>query len=91
MPKPLTPWNSNHPKLVWRGKLDNRYLVEVQRTDRSSGILCIFDHKKKNRLIASWKVALSYGAAFGPDVADVAEWTEKVEKFVKNAYLHRKK
>lgn len=93
MQKPLVAWHSDedHPKLVWRAKLDNRYLVEVHRSGKNSARLCIFDHKKNSRLIACWNVTLSYGAAFGPDTADVAEWQEKVSSFINHAYLHRKK
>lgn len=89
MAQPLIPWDSesiDHPDLVWRAKLDNRYLAEVHRTGSHSGTLYIFDHDKNFKEIARWDVGLSYGAQFGPDVADVAEWEEQVSDFIDNTY-----
>lgn len=90
MSQALLPWdspgNADHPQLVWRSKLDNRYLIEVHRTDDSHGKLYVFDHNKGDQEIFSQEVGLSYGAMFGPDVADVNEWQEKVLDFVDNAY-----
>jgi len=89
MSQPLLPWESeniNHPNLIWRAKLDNRYLAEVHRTDGSHGKLLVFDHDKNDQEIACWEVSLSYGAICGPDVADVNEWEDKVQKFIDDTY-----
>ncbi|OGD30034.1 hypothetical protein A2833_02935 [Candidatus Azambacteria bacterium RIFCSPHIGHO2_01_FULL_44_55] len=90
MSQPLLSWDSAddtvHPQLVWRNKLDNRYLIEVHRTDGYSGKLYIFDHDKNDQEIFSLDVGLSYGATFGPDVADVQEWQEKALDFIDNTY-----
>ncbi len=89
MSQPLLPWDSlenSHSNLVWRSKMDKRYLIEIRRTGDYQGRLCIFDHIKNNREIASWDVNLSYGAMFGPDVADVDEWCEKIADFIDNTY-----
>lgn len=81
---PLLPWGStdDHPHLVWRDTLDGRYLVEVQRTGPYTGTLVVFDHDAGDRLIMETDVGLSYGALFGPDADDLAEWQEKVIKFI---------
>lgn len=86
--KPLIPWEleESHPEVVWRTKVDDRYLVEVRGVSRSKGELLIFDHKNNDEKIAGWDVALSYGAVFGPDVADVKDWEEKVLDFIDNKY-----
>lgn len=89
MTKPLVPWDSEdatHPSLVWWNKFDNRYLAEVHRVADYLGELYVFDHDKKDKQIACWPVGLSYGAMFGPDIADVAEWEEKVIDFIDNTY-----
>lgn len=57
---------------MWFAGLDNRYQIEVHRTGSHSGKLYIFNPKNKKEEIASWDVNLSYGAQFGPAVADVA-------------------
>lgn len=87
--QPLLSWetkDNTHPQLVWRSKLDKRYLIEVQRTDDYHGKLVIFDHEKNDQEIACWDVNLTYGAIFGPDVADIAEWQDKTIDFIDNAY-----
>ncbi|OGY65837.1 MAG: hypothetical protein A3A16_02105 [Candidatus Harrisonbacteria bacterium RIFCSPLOWO2_01_FULL_44_18] len=92
--RPLIPWDSedaNHPKLIWRNKIDKRFLIEVRRAGNYSAKLFIFDHQKNDRPIACWRVSLAYGAMFGPEVADVNEWQEKVVNFIDKAYLKRKK
>ena len=88
MSQPLSPWDSDgdHPNIVWRCKLDNRYLIEVQRTGERNAKLSVFDHERSDEEIASWDVELSYGAIFGPDVDDVSTWQEKVADFVDNTY-----
>jgi hypothetical protein len=81
--KPIMAWESQEPfdsnaRVVWWSRVDDRYQVEVQRVDKSNGQLCIFDHVNNDVLIFEEPVALSYGAAFGPDVDDVDEWREIV-------------
>lgn len=90
MSKPLVPWNSpdetSHPQLVWRDKIDNRYLAEVRRISAYEGKFCVFDHNQNDKEIASWKISLSYGAPFGPDIEDVLKWQEKIIDFIDNIY-----
>lgn len=88
MATPLVPWDSDstHANLVWRSKLDNRYLIEVQRVGDYTANLYIFDHEKDDKEIACWPVTLTYGARFGPDVDDVDDWMKKTEDFIDNTY-----
>lgn len=79
--KPVMSWSSKDPfdaegLIVWWSRLDDRYQVEVQRAGERAGILRIFDHSHSDSLIHEQPVGLSYGATFGPDVADVAERQE---------------
>jgi hypothetical protein len=88
MAKPIAPWEGqatfSHPDLVWFATLDGRYQIEVQRASRSTGNLCIFDHADGDKELANWLVPLAYGAVFGPDVDDVAQWQDKVLEFIDN-------
>ena len=78
---PLALWendNSEHERLVWYSRLDQKFQVEVHRIDDRSGCLIIFDHVNQMSVIYTEHVDLSYGAVFGPDVADVRYWEDKV-------------
>ena len=90
MSQPLLPWDSlkstNHPQLVWRSQLNDRYIIEMQRTGGYSGKLFVFDHNQSDQEIFSVDVGLSYLAMFGPDMADVQEWQEKVLDLIDNTY-----
>ena len=90
MATPLIPFDSpdgaTHPQMVWNAILDDRYIVEVQRTGGATGNLLVFDHNKNDQEIFSKEVSLSYGARFGADVADVEDWAEKVTDFIDNTY-----
>jgi len=65
--------------VVWTSKLDDKYEVTVTRTDGYHGELTISEgdlvHHRES-------VGLSYGALFGPDMADVAEWRRIAVEFV---------
>ena len=93
MSQPLLPWDSpedsDHPQLVWRSKLDRRFLIEVHRTNSRSGKLFVFDHNKNDQEIFSTDIGFSYGATFGPDVIDIQEWENKVLDFIDNTYNKR--
>jgi hypothetical protein len=72
------------PLLVWWSQLDGRYLVEVVRDDpeRPTATLRIFDHLEADLLVVDQPVLLTYGAAFGPDIADVADWQRRAIEIV---------
>jgi len=74
-------------KNAWSGIIDQRYKVEVQRTEPYQGILCVWDGKNNDALIFEKEVSISYNAAFGVDVADVREWQDVVCDFIDNANL----
>lgn len=92
MANPTLPWDSqveDHPDLVWRAKFDDRYLIEVARTGERTAKLRIWDHAKGDAEIAEWDVGLAYGALFGPDVGDVAEWQDRIAAFIDDDYSKR--
>ena len=64
---------------VWATVIDQRHIVEVQRINHRS-YLCLFDLDGKFRHVEKTNVA--YGAAFGPDVGDVAAWQERAAAIV---------
>jgi hypothetical protein len=64
---------------VWTSTLDARYEVTVTRTDDYHGELTI---SKGNQVLHRESVGLSYGAIFGPDVANVADWQRIALEFV---------
>lgn len=79
MAKPLANWDDEQqtpPGVVWWSKLDNRYIVEVQRKDGDTGTLYVFDHEDGDKEIFSQSVVFMYGAAFGPDAEQVGEWMD---------------
>lgn len=83
---PLQGWDETnkvvHPMHVWGAQLDDRYLIEVQRKDQNTAVLCIFDHHDNDKLIFSKDTGLAYGAAYGPDVEDVGRWQEECAEYV---------
>lgn len=68
--------------VVWENTLDNgAYQCKVVRAegDGYSGELVV---SQDDEVIHREVVGLSYAARFGPDVADVAEWSERVVEVV---------
>ncbi|MBB6147190.1 hypothetical protein HNQ77_005184 [Silvibacterium bohemicum] len=57
--------------VAWTSSPDGRYEVNVTRTDDYHGELTI---SEGNQVLNRKPVGLSYGAIFGPDVADVTDW-----------------
>ncbi len=70
-------------RVVWKNILDKKYRVEVERIDSGSGELKVFDGvDEKSNVLHREKVTISYNAIFGPDVADVSIWEDKVINFI---------
>ena len=65
--------------VVWTSILDKRYEVTVTRSDDYLAELTI---SEGNQVLHRESVGLSYGAIFGPDVADVADWRRTAVAFV---------
>jgi hypothetical protein len=64
--------------VVWTSTLDGKYEVTVTRINDYLGELAISEADiVHHREI----VGLSYGATFGPDVADVSEWQRIAVEF----------
>lgn len=80
-PVPVQGWNNPEQlpeePVVWRSRLDKRYLIEVVRTDDNVAQFRMFDHDHDDRLVMDEPVGLAYGAMFGPDVDDVSVWQER--------------
>lgn len=65
--------------IVWEAKLDQIYQCKTERTGESTGILKI---EEDDRVLFEKPVTLSFGALFGPDIADVQEWEQTCIDFV---------
>ena len=63
------------PALVWQAILDGKYGCSVARINGSRGRLVVANEETKEILLDK-EVGLSYGAVFGPDAGDVAQWEE---------------
>ena len=61
--------------IVWESKLDTIYNCQVTRTDEYKGILKL-TNTENDWVLVEQEVGLSYGAKFGPNVDDVAQWQE---------------
>ena len=64
-------------EVVWESNLDNRYDCKVTRNLEYTGQLKVLD-TETNQVLLDEEVFLSHGAFFGPDVADVADWRDKI-------------
>ena len=87
--KPLLAWESTEQSdkdgiVIWTAHLDERYQVEVQRTGKCTAVLALFDHESGDKNIFEKEVGLSYGALFGPDVADVELWQQMTVDYLDN-------
>ena len=64
---------------IWYGTVDNgqwECRVEGDPDERYRGRLKV-NNTTSGEVILDDQVTLAYGAMFGPDVADVAEWQER--------------
>lgn len=68
--------------IVWAGVLDKRFKIEVVRTDGYKANISIYDSEHNDIEIHTEQVGLAYGAMFGPDVEDVAQWQNLACKVV---------
>lgn len=66
---------------VWEATMDHRYRVTVTRLASHRGRLRIVD-TASGELLHEEEVHLAYGAIFGPDAEDVAEWQETAVRVV---------
>ncbi len=68
---------------IWQATLDDRYDCRVERINEAHGLLTVND-TTNNQVLLSREVTLAYGAAFGPDVEDVAAWEDWCVEAVDN-------
>ncbi len=67
--------------VIWRGSVDGgQFEVSVTRTGESTGTLLILT--ATGEVLLTESVGLMYGAQFGPDVDDVAEWRERAIEII---------
>lgn len=64
-------------EVIWESNLDNRYDCKVTRNLEYTGQLKVLD-TETNLVLLDEEVRLSYGASFGPDASDVADWRDKI-------------
>jgi len=64
---------------VWVAVLDGKFNVEVQRRHQGA-IFCVFGLDGKCLHVEP--TSPSYGAAFGPEVSDVADWQDRAQQVV---------
>lgn len=72
-------------EIIWQSTLDDKYECIVYRIEnqQSRGQL-IVKNINTGEIILDKEVALSYGAQFGPDIADIGEWQEMIIDAVDN-------
>lgn len=66
-------------EMVWEATLDGEFRCEVRRLKSGPGALIL---TRAGHVLKSWLVPLSYGAAFGPDAADVMYWQDLCADYV---------
>ncbi len=67
-------------QIVWEAGLDDdKYQVVVERLDERHGQLIVVE-SATSKTVLSEKVGLSYGAAFGPDAADIERWQQIIDE-----------
>lgn len=74
--------------VVWENTIDNgRFAAKVESPDDDgyTGTLTV-THVPDETLIFTEEVAVSFGARFGPDIADLAVWRERVIAAVDKFY-----
>jgi len=67
------------PDTVWAAVLDEKFVIEVQRRNQEA-FLCLFGLDGKCLHVEPTN--LSFGAVFGPDVSDVADWQSRAQQVV---------
>ena len=83
--KPLSNWETgktSEPNLVWWGQTEERFLIEVHRTNLELATLIIFDHTDGDRVLHQEEVSLSFGAVLGPDIRDVLKWEDRAIEMI---------
>lgn len=69
--------------MVYENVLDGKYDLKVYRhpTDGYKGFLRLYE---KEKLLMEEETFLSYGAKFGPDIADINKWQDRCCNFIDN-------
>ena len=83
--KPEMDWDSTKEfseDVVWWGRLDRRYQIEIHRKGERVGQMLIWDHDDNDRFMHEEEVVLAYAAIFGPDILDVIDWQNKATEII---------
>lgn len=73
---------ANEP--IWKSTVDKEtWSAEVNQTSDYAGVLTVTE-VATGTVVHSSPVGISYGAIFGPDVADVYEWQETAINVIDN-------
>lgn len=84
-PRPSMRWGSDAlpDDVLWRTEFpQKRIAAEAQKTGKGTGVLAVFDHRRRDRLVAYWPIQLP------PDGNDEAyqnyamAWEEAVRRFL---------
>ena len=63
----------SNSEIIWESKLDDTWDCKVIRESDYQGRLVVSDN---DEVILNETVSLAYGATFGPDISDVAQWQD---------------
>lgn len=63
-------------EIIWQAKLDNRYQCQVERINEVHGRLTMVD-SENSETVLDQQVTLAWGAKFGADIDDIADWEER--------------
>lgn len=66
-------------EIIWSSRLDDTFDVKVERLAPYNGELVIIQDGKE---LLRETVSISYNALFGPDIADLDQWTQRCCEFV---------
>lgn len=70
--------------VIWADAVDNgAWKAKVVRTSERAGELTVTE-SATGRVVHRENVGLSYGAVFGPDIADVTQWQDTVINVIDN-------
>ncbi len=61
--------------VVWQQTMDQgAFTLRVTRADEDTALLQVINNSNDDVILSRDRMPLAYGARFGPDVDDVAEW-----------------
>lgn len=86
--KPMSDWEGakSDPLLIWRTRVDERFLVEVQGVPLSNmATFCVFDHEHGLECVRHLTVHTLPFEDGKPAREDVDDWAHKIRVFLESA------